>query len=128
MGTREEKEFARRAAKVSNDDVGAIIAQEDKAMRTIEKSSALQQFRDDLSLTYSLIKAYWNGEYREVPWATIAGLVGCLVYVISPIDLVPDFIPVAGFLDDATVVGIALKAFHMDLMTFAQWRESNKNS
>lgn len=121
MGKREEAEWTRRSEKVSNDDVGSILAQEDKAMKTVEKSSALRKFKDDLALTYSLIKAYWNGEYREVPWATIAGLVGCLVYVISPIDLVPDFIPVAGFLDDATVVGLALSAFHMDLETFSKW-------
>lgn len=121
MGKIEEAEWARRSKKVSNDDVGAIIEQEDKAMRTVEKSSALRKFKDDLALTYALVKAYWNGEYREVPWATIAGLVGCLVYVISPIDLVPDFIPVAGFLDDATVVGLALHAFHTDLKTFSEW-------
>jgi uncharacterized membrane protein YkvA (DUF1232 family) len=37
-------------------------------------------------------------------------LVGALVgYVVFPIDLIPDFIPVAGHLDDAVVVALALR-------------------
>lgn len=36
-------------------------------------------------------------------------LVALLVYLLSPIDLVPDFIPVLGYVDDALIVAIALR-------------------
>jgi uncharacterized membrane protein YkvA (DUF1232 family) len=36
-------------------------------------------------------------------------LAGLLVYLASPIDLVPDFIPVAGQLDDALLVGFVIR-------------------
>ena len=45
----------------------------------------------------------------RVEWWRKALLVGVLVYLASPIDLVPDFIPVAGQLDDAILVVIALR-------------------
>ena len=45
---------------------------------------------------------------NDIPWTQVAGTMAALLYVISPIDLVPDFIPGLGFADDALVF---LKAF-----------------
>jgi uncharacterized membrane protein YkvA (DUF1232 family) len=45
-----------------------------------------------------------------VPRAGKLLLVGLVAYLASPIDLVPDFIPVAGQLDDALVVALVLRA------------------
>ncbi|MDT0116699.1 DUF1232 domain-containing protein [Microbacterium sp. PRF11] len=44
-----------------------------------------------------------------VPRSTRWWLVGLLAYLLSPIDLVPDFLPVIGYADDAIVVAIALR-------------------
>jgi uncharacterized membrane protein YkvA (DUF1232 family) len=46
---------------------------------------------------------------RAVPRMVRVELVLLLGYLISPIDLIPDFIPVIGFLDDALVVAIMLR-------------------
>jgi uncharacterized membrane protein YkvA (DUF1232 family) len=46
---------------------------------------------------------------RTVPRATRWWLIGLLVYLIIPIDLVPDFFPVIGYLDDAIIVAVALR-------------------
>lgn len=46
---------------------------------------------------------------RRVPRRYRALLVLLVGYLLSPIDLVPDFIPVAGQFDDAVVVGLALR-------------------
>ncbi len=46
---------------------------------------------------------------RAVPWMVRIELMLLLGYLVSPIDLIPDFIPVIGFLDDAVVVAIMLR-------------------
>lgn len=46
---------------------------------------------------------------RTVPAGVRIWLGVLLVYLISPIDLIPDFIPVLGYADDALVVAIALR-------------------
>lgn len=44
-----------------------------------------------------------------VPRAARWWLAGLLAYLVSPIDLVPDFLPVIGYADDAIVVAVALR-------------------
>ena len=46
---------------------------------------------------------------RTVPWGVRVWLGVLLAYLLSPIDLIPDFIPVLGYADDALVVAIALR-------------------
>ena len=46
----------------------------------------------------------------EVPRGVRIRLGALLVYLLMPIDLVPDFIPVAGYADDAIIVAIALRS------------------
>lgn len=50
-------------------------------------------------------------------------LCGALLYVLSPIDLIPDFIPGIGLLDDAAVFGAMLAAIHEDLQDYKAWRD-----
>lgn len=53
-------------------------------------------------------------------WFTVAVVAGVLVYLLSPIDAIPDFIPVAGQLDD---VGVVLFAFKLISDEFSEWRK-----
>ncbi len=46
---------------------------------------------------------------RRVPLGSKLLLAGAVVYLASPIDLVPEFIPVAGPLDDAIVAALVLR-------------------
>lgn len=46
---------------------------------------------------------------RALPHRVRAGLAILLAYLASPIDLVPDFIPVLGYADDAVVIALVLR-------------------
>ncbi len=71
--------------------------------------------------TYSL---YLAARDPRTPW-TARGLVLLTVaYALSPIDLIPDFIPVLGYLDDLIIVpagiALALKLIPADVMIDAR--------
>jgi uncharacterized membrane protein YkvA (DUF1232 family) len=60
----------------------------------------------------SLLRLYWRllGD-RRVPLWPKAVLVGSLAYVASPVDLLPDLMPVIGQLDDLTLLVLVGRAF-----------------
>ena len=72
----------------------------------------------------SLVKNYVQGKYTTVPYGTILGVLSALVYVLTPIDIFPDFIPLAGYLDDMAVVGLCMNMVKIDIETYDKWRQS----
>jgi uncharacterized membrane protein YkvA (DUF1232 family) len=45
----------------------------------------------------------------DVPRGTRIWLIALMIYLVLPIDLIPDFIPVIGYADDAIIVAVALR-------------------
>jgi uncharacterized membrane protein YkvA (DUF1232 family) len=84
----------------------------------------LKRFVDDIRILISMVKDYYSGAYREIPWWAISAVVAALLYVLSPIDLIPDVIPVIGFIDDAAVVGVCLALIEHQLMNYQAWKNS----
>lgn len=58
----------------------------------------------DLKLLINLFKDWYNGVYREIPWYSIAAIILGFLYLISPVDLVPDMVPVLGQIDDVVII------------------------
>ena len=73
----------------------------------------------------SLIRNYVKKEYTEIPLGTIIAILSALIYIISPIDFVPDAIPGAGYIDDALVIGACLKLVGSDVDDYEKWRKEN---
>lgn len=80
---------------------------------------------DDFRTLVRLVVAYARGHYREIPADSLVVIVGALVYVVTPLDLIPDAIPGVGFLDDAAVVAWAVKAVRTELEAFRRWEEGH---
>lgn len=73
----------------------------------------------------ALIRACADGRYREVPWGTLAGVTAAVLYFVSPIDAIPDLLPIIGYIDDAAIIGMGMKLFEQDIRLFRQWRKEN---
>lgn len=68
-----------------------------------------------------MVKAYWNKDYRVAPFWVIGSIVVALTYVVAPVDLIPDFIPFVGYLDDAAVVALCIMMIEEELNQFREW-------
>jgi len=68
-----------------------------------------------------LLQAYLHGEYTGIPWASVVSATAAVLYFVMPLDLIPDFIPVGGFIDDASVIAFVVAQIKDDLDRFLQW-------
>ena len=75
----------------------------------------------DLPVLLRLARAWASGDYRRVPLKSIVMIVAAVLYFLNPLDLIPDFIPVIGYLDDAAVVGYVLRTLQKELDLFRAW-------
>ena len=117
-----KKELEKKSIKITKEDIVKVLAIEKEVEEKISSNGPLKEYVNAVKALFSLIRAYWLGEYREIPWYTIAAIVAALLYVLSPIDLIPDFIPVIGFIDDAFVIAACLKMVKQDLIDFEVWQ------
>ena len=68
-----------------------------------------------------VVRDYQRAEYRDLTAAKLLIIIAAIIYFVSPFDVIPDWIPVLGHIDDAFVVSLALKSVRSDLDTFMAW-------
>jgi uncharacterized membrane protein YkvA (DUF1232 family) len=86
-----------------------------------------QHFKDTwayLQAMLRLVRAYYRGEYRAIPRSVLLLIVAVLVYLVNPLDLLPDWIPGIGLLDDAFIVTLAVRKTRQTLDEFMAWETS----
>uniref|UniRef100_UPI004048A2CE YkvA family protein n=1 Tax=Roseivirga sp. TaxID=1964215 RepID=UPI004048A2CE len=131
LNDREEKFLDRmkmKAAKIVNDreELKKLLAKaQDKMAKTSSDDSLKTKVIEFLSLIIRMIRSYIKGDYKETPWQTLVMFVAGILYFITPLDAIPDFIPVAGLIDDATVLVWLGKCFKQDLSNYKKWEEAN---
>jgi uncharacterized membrane protein YkvA (DUF1232 family) len=92
------------------------------AERRLDRVGAgpLTPIKKDVQTLLRLLRAYGEGRYRQVSGKNLA-LAGLgLIYLVSPLDVVPDFLP-GGFADDAAVIGFILRKIRTELVAFEAW-------
>jgi uncharacterized membrane protein YkvA (DUF1232 family) len=96
-----------------------------KAERRLDRVGAgpLTPVKRDIQTLLRLLRAYGEGRYRQVSRKNLA-LAGLgLLYLASPLDVLPDFLPV-GFADDAAVIGFIVKKIRTELVAFEAWERA----
>ena len=117
-----EAELGRRAKKMRRDDIADVLEKEGKAKTMVEKAGFLSQYWDDIKTSFALIRDWFNGSYDKVPARMIVSLAGALIYLVSPLDLIPDWVPMAGLVDDAAMLAFVFQLSKVDLNAYRRWK------
>ncbi|MGX9365977.1 YkvA family protein [Desulfoplanes sp. PS50] len=111
-----DKEFIlSKAETIGNSDFGRVIRESETIQKLAAKDGPLQKFVSDVTLLLAMVKDYYTGAYRDIPFKSVAAIAFTLLYVLNPLDLIPDFLPGIGQLDDAAVLALCLKMIRDDL-------------
>jgi len=91
------------------------------------KGATYDSLRENVMLLVRLLKAYVKGDYKTVPWKSLTRIIAVLLYFLSPIDVIPDILPIIGLTDDIALVVWLFNAIGDDLDAFREW-ESKRNT
>ena len=122
-----KKKFEEDIKNVDENDVEYASKKGSKKVEDMDKNppSFLSEVWGDIKLMISLLSDYYKGDYTDIPWNVLASIAGAIVYFVSPIDVIPDFIPVLGYVDDLYVVKLALDFAKEDLVKYEAWKQKN---
>ena len=107
------EKFQSFSHKYSENDADKVFENEDK-IKSKAKHGALKQFAEDVTLFFAMLKDSFSGKYH-LPFGTITSVIGTLLYIFSPIDIIPDVIPGIGLVDDAAVMTLCLNFIKNDI-------------
>ena len=101
----------------------------DEAIRNkINKAyPALKSALENVRVLYAVFKDTVKGKYKLHP-ASLAMIGGGLLYFILPADLVPDFIPIVGYLDDLAVLTTIVNSLKEEIREYQIWKEKESSS
>lgn len=88
-----------------------------------ENKSTGQVLLDKITTLSRMIKAYFSGEYRIIPWGSIVKIIAVLIYFVSPIDVIPDILPLVGFTDDLALTMWLFSSLKEDFENFEIWEQ-----
>ena len=104
----------------TEEDLNKVMENAETAKK---KASRLGKHLETFQLMWSLLQDYRAGNYTAIPWKFIAAIGFAMIYLVSPLDVIPDFL-VLGFVDDAAVFGLVVSAFQSELKEYKKWKDN----
>ena len=88
-----------------------------------ENKGVGQVLLEKVTILSRMVKAYFTGEYKIIPWGSIVKIIAVLIYFISPIDVIPDILPFIGLTDDLALTMWLFSSLKEDLKNFEVWEQ-----
>jgi len=118
------KEELNSNKKVDEEKIQSILENENRIIDKAKKSKD-QKFFEGVKILIAILKDWWNGKFH-LSKRHIFLIIIALLYVLNPLDIVPDYLPFVGYIDDAMVVGLILKWLHDIIEKYKNWVVTNK--
>ena len=122
--TNAKEEFVKEGAeRMTEKDVEKVIVKSEDIRQKFTSRGPLHRFIEDAKLLMAMVKDYWNRSYRQIPFGVIGAIAFTLIYVLNPLDLVPDMLPIIGQVDDAAVFAACLMLIESDIRKYKEWKD-----
>ena len=115
--------------------MGRYYATHPKKMRELFQKAkkyaskeGLKAVKDEFLFICRYVGDVATGKYREYNFLNLTVIIGAIIYVVTPVDALPDWIPVAGLLDDTAILLWATHEFadELDRYRFYLGRKSRE--
>lgn len=112
-----------KASLIAPGDVSTIVAQRAQALERASQDHANHpRLAPQTGVALSLLADHDAGECPQVPYHTVSLLAVALLYLLTPIDVVPDWIPGVGTSDDALVLELGFELGAAGVERYCTWK------
>ncbi len=97
----------------------------DKSIKRTSGKHLFKSISHDLKIIFSLAHDFIGGRYRNIGKFNILLIIVSLIYLLNPLDIIPDFLIGFGFIDDLTIITYLITKIKGELDKYEKWREIN---
>lgn len=118
------------ASTLAPGDVGDLLGEEAtlRARASTLGGKPGEVFRTQLDLALACLHDHNAGEIPQIPFYTISLLTAAVAYLADDLDIIPDFLPDRGTIDDALVLAMACSLGESGLRRYCAWKEIDANT
>ena len=120
------KSILNESEKMNDSDFENVWNKQERRIKKSSQVSFIRRFLIDIKDLFLLVKDFISGKYKDVPFWIIVAVLCALIYLLNPLDLMPDLIPVIGLIDDIIVLYLCVLMVRKDLNKYRVWRNSKK--
>jgi curved DNA-binding protein CbpA len=106
-------------------DFGKLFNESEFWQKVEKASPALKKIMENVRDLYALFRDGIRSQYPVHP-ATLSIIAGGLIYFIIPLDVIPDYLPLVGYLDDAAVLTAIVNSLQGEILKYRRWREAGQ--
>jgi len=105
----------------------ALLGQMSRKFREIEdKEKFARDVKDKFFVFTRLLKAFVTGQYKSISWHAALSIIAAALYFVNPADIIPDIIPLSGFLDDFSILIWTYNSLQDEIEKFLKGENNNR--
>lgn len=115
--------LAEKAALIAPADVAALASRRGEVSRKAARhGDGRELFQRQVDVALQLLEDHVRGVAVQIPYSTVSVLTVAILYLLQPMDLIPDFIPDVGASDDALVMELAYQMARAGVERYCRWK------
>jgi len=116
----------KQAERIISSDTKVSKLLDEVFLKIGESSELFYKVQDSVIALARMLSAWVKGDYKNISTKSIIAVVAALIYFVNPLDLIPDFIPVIGQIDDIFVLGYLIKMLNKEIERFMAWEKEQE--
>lgn len=96
-------------------------------IQSMLSSTKIPEIIDTGSNFVFMVKDYFKGYYISIPTGTIVAIIFALIYLLNPLDIVPDIIPLFGLTDDVLAIRFVYELAKTDVEKYKLWKSRSRS-
>lgn len=116
----------RQAERIISSDTKVSKLLDEVFLKIGEATESFYKTQDNIIALTRMVRSWAKGDYKNISTSSIIAVVAALIYFVNPLDLIPDFIPIVGQIDDIFIIGYLIKTVNKEIERFMAWEKENE--